>query len=141
MIDRSELGMWLLISVTLSATTILAGGATPEQIYQPVINWDRVEGTWEILPDENPLAEKGKGRPQGQFRTIMTLRKDGTCRVFNEDHPMGTDGTWNRQEHEMFISFPSGTRVEFYVYGVKGDFMVTRSPIKGGKDQLWSRVK
>ena len=39
-----------------------AGGITPEQIYQKAIHWPRVYGTWEILPEENPLAENGTNR-------------------------------------------------------------------------------
>jgi hypothetical protein len=132
---------WLLFLAAIATTDVIAGGVTPEQIYQPSIDWKSVVGTWEILPDENPLAEKNKSSSGASVRTIMTLRKDGTCRVFNEGHPMGSDGLWTFEQHEMFIRFPSGSRAEFYVYGVKGDFMVTRSPIKGGKDQLWSRVK
>lgn len=118
-----------------------AGGITPEQIYQHTIKWKRVYGTWEILPEENPLAENGTTRSPASSRTLMTLRKDGTCRVFNKEYPRGSDALWWYEGHEMHISFPAGSRVGFYVYGVKGDFMVTRSPIKGGRDQLWSRVK
>jgi len=135
MIFRSPALAFILL---LAATACFArtGGVTPEQMYQTTIDWNNVVGTWEILPDENPLSEKDRGRPKASVRTIMALRKDGTCRVFNEEHPMGSDGLWNYEQHEMYIRLPSGSRAEFYVYGVK-----TRSPIKGGKDQLWSRVK
>lgn len=117
------------------------GGITPEQIYQPTIDWKVVVGTWEVLPEENPLDERGASNPEAPVRTLMTLRKDGTCRIFDKQHPLGSDGLWTLEQHKMYITLPTGSRVEHYVYGVKGDFMVTRSPIKGGKDQLWSRVK
>jgi len=117
------------------------GGITPEQIYQDAIKWDNVVGTWEILPETNPLGENGKDGQKPSHRPLMTLRKDGTCRVFNQEFPMGRDGMWTMGDHEMFITFQEGSRIDFFVYGVKGDFMITRSPAKEGKDQLWSRVK
>ncbi|MDQ7782147.1 MAG: hypothetical protein RDU20_04660 [Desulfomonilaceae bacterium] len=118
-----------------------SGGITPEQIYQETVEWKAVVGTWEVLPEDNPLAENGKTESKASNRTLMTLRKDGTCRIFNKEHPTGSDGMWYYDKHEMFITLPNGTRVGFFVYGVKGDFMVTRSLVTGGKDQLWSRVK
>lgn len=141
------MGLWSrLILLILCATTLqqvaqAAGGITPEQIYQPRIEWENVMGTWEVLPEQNPLSEKGKPIPQPSHRTLMTLRKDGTCRVFNADNPLGRDGMWTVGEHEMFMTFPDGSKIDFYVYGVKGDFMITLSPIEDGQDQLWSRVK
>lgn len=118
-----------------------AGGITPEQVYQETVEWTAVVGTWEILPEENPLAENGKSASKVTNRTLMTLRKDGTCRIFNKEHPMGSDGMWYYEKHKMFVTLPTGSRVGFFVYGVKGDFMVTRSLDEKGKDQLWSRVK
>jgi hypothetical protein len=116
-------------------------GISPEQIYQPAVDWSMVVGTWEILPDDNPLSENHERGPQPKVRTIMTLRKDGTCRMFDKKHPAGADSLWTYEHHEMFIRFPDGSSVGLFVYGVRGDYMVTRSPIKAGKDQLWSRVK
>jgi hypothetical protein len=106
-----------------------------------VIVWDFLMGTWEVLSEETPLAENAEKNGKASPRTLMTLRKDGTCRVFNKDHPSGSDGLWSLEGHHMYISFPNSTVAEYFVYGVKGDFMVTRSPIKDGHDQLWSRVK
>jgi hypothetical protein len=114
---------------------------TPEQIYQPRLNWEQVIGTWEILPDDNPLSENSKNKKKLSIRTLMTLRKDGTCRIFNKDYPDGSDGLWTFDNHKMFISFADASRIDYYVYGVKADFMMTRTPIKGGRDQLWSRVR
>ncbi len=116
-------------------------GISPEQIYQPSIDLNDVIGTWEILPEDNPLAEKINPDRKNQPRMLMALRKDGTCRIFNEENPTGLDGLWTFEDHGMFITFKDGNRIEFYVYGIKWDFMITRSPIKNGKDQLWSRVR
>lgn len=118
-----------------------AVGITPEQIYQQNIDWGAILGTWEKLPEINPLAEKSLGRPENGFRTLITLRKDGTCRVFNAVNPSGVDGTWIAENHNISISLPGTVQVEFFVYGIKNDFMVTRSSLKNGVDQLWSRVK
>ena len=139
---RNRLTSWviLLCIVAIPRLVAAAGGITPEQIYQPAINWDIVVGTWEILPDSNPLAETDKEN-QTPPRTLMTLRKDGTCRIFNQESPLGQDAIWTVGDHQMFITFPKGERIDFFVYGVKGDFMITLSPIRDGKDQLWSRVK
>jgi hypothetical protein len=117
------------------------GGITPEQIFLQVIDWQQVVGTWEILPEDSPLHEKNEGSTKPAVRTLMTLRKDGTCRIFNKEFPAGSDALWTFDDHQMFVTFPNGKRQEFYVYGVRSDFMVTRSPIKQGIDQLWSRVK
>jgi hypothetical protein len=141
------MNLWSLVPVLLMLLTIFPqagaadGGITPEKIYQHSIDWKTVVGTWEVLPEEDPLDENNKIRSSASSRTLMTLRKDGTCRIFNKEHPMGSDGLWTFERHEMFVTFSTGSRVEFYVYGVKGDFMVTRSPIKEGRNQLWSRVK
>jgi hypothetical protein len=123
------------------APTAGAEGITPEQIFQAVINWNSLIGTWEVLPEESPLQERSKDNEQTADRTLMTLRVDGTCRVFDKAHPHGSDGLWTFEDHEMFITFKNAVGIEFYIYGVKADFMVARSPIKGGKDQLWSRIK
>ena len=119
----------------------ITGGITPEQIYQSVIDWNNLIGTWEVLPEGSPLEEAPKRGQQASERTLMTLRVDGTCRVFDKNHPNGSDGIWTFDQHEMFMTFKNAPGIEFYVYGVKGDFMVARTPIKGGKDQLWSRIK
>lgn len=116
-------------------------GIKPEQIYQRNLDWEQVIGAWEILPENDPLTESGSGNLGKSFRSLMTLRKDGTCRVFDEKRPMGKDGIWNIEGHRMYITFPNGSKEGFYVYGVAGDFMVTRSPMENGMDQLWSRVK
>jgi len=131
----------LIFAIVASTAAYAVGGITPEQIYQQAVDWQAVIGTWEVLPEDNPLAEKGKTAPPPSSRTLMTLRKDGTCRVFSKDHPTGSDGLWTFESHEMHIRLPDGSKAEFFVYGVRGDFMVTRSPIRDGKDQLWSRVK
>jgi len=132
----------ILIVLAASATAGLReGGVTPEQIYQPTLDGQSLIGTWEVLPDDNPLAEKDSNAAKLPHRTIITLRKDGTCRVFDRDRPQGSDGLWTSEGHQMFISFPGGEQLEYFIYGVRGDFMITRSPIKDGKDQLWSRVK
>ena len=35
----------------------------------------------------------------------MALRKDGTCRIFNKEHPTGSDGLWTFDDHKMSIAF------------------------------------
>lgn len=117
------------------------GGITPEQIYQANMDGQAVIGSWEKLPEENPLAEKPGSFTDSSFRTLMTFRKDGTCRIFSEAHPTGVDGVWSFEEHKIFVILPNKSKIDFYVYGVKGDFMITRSREKNGSDQLWSRVK
>jgi hypothetical protein len=118
-----------------------AGGITPEQIYQPTIDWNKLIGTWEVLPDEHPLGEKVKNNRRQGDRMLMTLRKDGTCRVFNKEYPLGSDGIWTSEDHKMIITFPDGGKLDLFIYGIKGDFMVAMTPINNGKDFLWSRVK
>lgn len=118
-----------------------SGGITPEQIYQANLDGQILIGSWEKLPEENPLAEKPGSFTDSSFRTLMTFRKDGTCRIFSEAHPTGIDGVWSFEEHKIFVTLPSKAKIEFFVYGVKGDFMITRSREKNGYDQLWSRVK
>ncbi|MBI4963714.1 MAG: hypothetical protein HY913_10610 [Desulfomonile tiedjei] len=132
----------LVILVTASVQDVRgAGGIAPEQIFQEIVKPESLIGTWEVLPDETPLAEQEVREAKSRPRTLLTLRKDFTGRIFDLDHPSGSDGSWIFENHALLITLQSGAKVEFYVYGVKGDFMVTRSPIKGGKDQLWSRVK
>ncbi|MBM4326055.1 MAG: hypothetical protein FJ118_02735 [Deltaproteobacteria bacterium] len=118
-------------------------GITPEQIYQPEIAGQLLIGTWEALPEENPLAEGTRSAANGTQRTLMTLRKDGTCRIFNEDHPTGSDGLWDfqSQSRSIIITFPNGSSVQHFVYGIRDGYMVTRSGGKNGRDQLWSAVK
>ena len=116
-------------------------GITPEQIFQPTIQLDSLIGTWEVLPEDSPLAESESPELRSEHRTMLALRKDGTCRIFDPDHTNGADGMWTFEEHEIFITLPSGPKIVFYIYGIKGDFMITRSSIRDGKDQLWSRVK
>jgi len=128
--------------LTIGSQIPAAGvGMKPEQIFQPVINSDLLIGTWEVLPEENPLGESPEKNSKPSTRTLMTLRKDGTCRVFSKNHPSGSDGIWTLDGHQMYISFSRPPVLEYFIYGVKGDFMVTRTPIKDGLDQLWSRVK
>ncbi len=116
-------------------------GMTPEQIFQTSIDWQDVFGTWEAIPEDHPLAEQSPRMLRRQSGTLITLRKDGTCRMFDREHPTGADGIWTFENHEMFIKLNGEKQQDFYVYGIKGDFMMTRSPSKGGKDQLWSRVR
>ena len=118
-----------------------AVGITPEQIFQQALDPGALLGTREKLPEVNPLAEKSGKGPLLEFRTLMTLRKDGTCRIFDGQNPSGIDGVWIYENHHMSITLNGTSRLEFFVYGVKDDFMVTRSPVKNGVDQLWSRVK
>lgn len=137
-----QICLFFLIACTLTCQTGLAsGGITPEQIFQPTIDWPSLIGTWEVLPDDSPLAEPDKSDAKAKIRTMLALRKDGTCRIFDPNHPNGSDGLWTWKDHEMVITLPGSAHVDFYVYGIKGDFMITRSPIKDGKDQLWSRIK
>ncbi len=137
----SNILIFLTLIVILSRVPPSFGGITPEQIYQPTIDWNDLIGTWEVLPEDNPLDEKARTDRRQADRMLMTLRKDGTCRVFSKAHPMGSDGLWTAEDHRMLITFPNGNKVDFYVYGIKADFMITLSPIKDGKDLLWSRVK
>lgn len=138
---KATLCLLLLLSfATANSNPAYAGGIAPEQIFQASIDWGKIIGTWEVLPEDNPLSEKTRTGGADPHRSIMTLRKDGTCRVFDKVRTLGSDGLWTFEDHEMAISFPAGLRIDFFVYGIRGDFMITRSPAKGGKDQLWSRV-
>ncbi len=116
-------------------------GITPEQIYSPHIDFKQLIDTWEVLPSDDPLSEKPNLKRNSSQRILMTLRKDGTCRIFNEDHPNGSDGLWTYENHRMQIKFPSGSSIEYFIYGVRGDYMVTHVSGKDGRHQLWSRVK
>lgn len=140
---RGILVLCIFLTV-LSAAEISQGnssvGMTPEQIFQTSIDWQDVFGTWEALPEDHPLSEQAPRMLRRQSGTLLTLRKDGTCRMFDHEHPTGVDGIWTFENHEMFITLNGERQQDFYIYGIKGDFMVTRSPVKGGKDQLWSRV-
>ncbi len=133
--------MSFLFIVFLPRILSAEGGITPEQIYQPGIDWNKLIGTWEVLPDSHPLDEKIKNNRRPTDRMLMTLRKDGTCRLFNKEYPLGTDCVWKSEDHQMLITFPNGGKLDLFVYGIKGDFMMALSPIKNGKDLLWSRVK
>jgi len=137
---RLYLLLLLIFAAINTQAPAKAGGIAPEQIFQPSIDWQKIIGTWEVLPEDNPLSEQNRVGGTGPHRVIMTLRKDGTCRVFDKARPLGSDGMWIFEDHEMSITFPTGARVDYFVYGIKGDFMITRSPARGGKDQLWSRV-
>ncbi len=139
--SRLHLLFFILALFAFHSTASGSGGITPEQIFQNSIDWQSLIATWEALPEEHPLGERDPGNSKSPARVLMTLRKDGTCRVFNQEHPMGSDGLWTFEGHEMFMSLPGGSKMELFVYGIKGDFMVTRSPIQGGRDQLWARVK
>lgn len=142
---------WIELSFVLSLLTLsifcfdvdsgLAVGIAPEQIYQENLDLASILGTWEKLPEINPLAEKSEGKTNPEFRTLLTLRKDGTCRVFDGENVSGADGTWKHDNHNVIIMLSGAIKLTFYVYGIKGDFMVTRSPLGNGVDQLWSRVK
>jgi hypothetical protein len=136
---------WLLVLAVMiihvAESSPVAGAITPEQMYQPEIEWGQLISTWEVLPDHDPLAERGREDKKPAPRVLMTLRKDGTCRLFNDNYPAGTDGLWTFESHKIFIALPDASRLEYFVYGIRGDFMMTRSPVQGGADQLWSRVK
>jgi hypothetical protein len=137
----SSLFVLVLMAALIPHGARCAEGIAPEQIFQAVLDLNALMGTWEALPEDNPLDEKNKKTQSASQRVLMTLRKDGTCRIFNQDHPTGSDGIWTLEDHDMAITFRDGSKVEFYVYGVKWGFMVTRSPIKDGTDQLWSKIK
>lgn len=130
-----------ILLISILTDTHSSGGITPEQIYQAKLDWHSVIGSWERLPEENPLAEKPNAFKDPAFRTLMTFRKDGTCRIFSQAYPVGVDGMWSFDDHKIFVTLPNKIKIEMYVYGVKGDFMITRSSDKIGFDQLWSRVK
>jgi len=139
-------GHWIYVVYTFLfiAVPSIAGagnGITPEQIFQATIEWQDIIGTWEVLPEENPLAERDRAVARPSSRVLITLRKDGTCRMFGPDHPAGSDGLWTFEDHEMYLKMQGGTDIGLYVYGIKADFMITRTLIIDGKDQLWSRVK
>ncbi|MGC8906008.1 MAG: hypothetical protein ACP5M0_01025 [Desulfomonilaceae bacterium] len=141
---KLTLVLWASIAVMIAAECSLgrgAAGMTPEQIFQASIDWQDVIGTWEAIPEEHPLSEDVPRVLRRQSGTLLTLRRDGTCRMFDQDHPTGADGIWTFENHEMFVKLGAEKQQDFYIYGIKGDFMVTRSPVKGGKDQLWSRVR
>lgn len=129
------------IGYTFGSSPAGSGGVTPEQIFQPSIDWQTVFGTWEVIPEGHPLSESPGRTMRRDATTLLTLRKDGTCRIFDRDHPAGADGIWTFENHEMYVKLHSGKERSYYIYGVKGDFMVTRSPVNGGIDQLWSRVR
>lgn len=131
----------VLLIIISQVNSYCAGGITPEQIYQANLDWQFVIGSWEKLPEENPLAEKPNSIKDPSFRSLFTLRKDGTCRIFSETYPAGIDGVWTSDDHRIFVTLPNKMKIDMYVYGVKGDFMITRTPEKNGLDQLWSRVK
>jgi hypothetical protein len=134
--------VFLALVVVFAPYAGMAGeGIAPEQIFQSVVDWNSLIGTWEVLPAGNPLDEKSEGHQKALQRILMTLRKDGTCRIFNHENPTGSDGLWTFEDHDMSIKFKNGNRLDFFIYGIKGNFMVTRSPVKEGNDQLWSRIK
>lgn len=130
-----------LTCLFMVAGSAAAGGVTPEQIYQPRLQLDHLVGAWELLPDEYPFDEKQGAGHKTRTREMMALRKDGTCRIFSAEHPTGVDGTWTLDDHSMFIKPTNGPRIDRFVYGVRADFMMTRSPIKEGRDQLWARIR
>jgi hypothetical protein len=117
-------------------------GIKPENIYtREMPPWRLIVDTWEILPNVDPLAEKPYLRNNTTQRTRMTLRKDGKCRVFNGDFPQGSDGRWFYQNRKITISLSNAPAIEYFVYGVKGDYMWTHTSRGGGSDQLWTRAK
>ncbi len=138
---RCALLVVLGVTCLNGANDLSAQGVTPEQIYQATLNMNDLIGTWEALPEENPLEEKAGPKGNGLHRSLLTLRRDGTCRVFDTANPSGSDCIWALEDHELHIRFSKGVTQEYFVYGVRSEFMVTRSPIKSGQDQLWSRVK
>lgn len=131
----------LMLLCAIPSVAWSANGITPEQIYQPTIDWQSIVGTWEVLPEDSPLAERDNPMPRTSSRTLMTLRKDGTCRIFGPDHPTGADGLWTFEDHELYLKMRGQKDIGYYVYGIKSDFMITRSPVIDGRDQLWARVK
>lgn len=137
---RLSLNAFILMAVFI--TRAAAGVPAPELIYSDKApREESLIGTWEVLPDVDPLAEKHAQQEPKKCRILVTLRQDGTCRVFNEDYPNGSDGVWFFSNRRVFIKFPSGVTVNYYVYGVKGPYMVTTRLGREGPDQLWSRVR
>jgi hypothetical protein len=141
MIHRNGLPLLAALLLAVPSLGSAAGGITPEEIFQRIIDWGLVIGTWEVLPEDNPLAEAKAKDSNTKPRSIMTLRKDGTCRVINKRYPAGSDGLWTHEDHKMFVTFQDGSRFDFFVYGIRRDFMITRSPLPTGEDELWARVK
>ena len=141
MVHRIAVLFFIVLLLTVSRGSSTAGGISPEAIFQPVIDWKLVFGTWEVLPEDNPLGEAKAKELSTKPRSIMTLRKDGTCRVINKSHPAGSDALWTHDDHKIFVKFSEESRTDFFVYGIRGDFMITRSPPQLGKDELWARVK
>jgi hypothetical protein len=117
-----------------------AQGISPEQIYQNVINMSEVLGTWEALPEDHPL-EESKNKNLATIRDLLTIRQDGTCRIFDETKPNGVDGIWELDDHELRMKFRDTTKKIFFIYGIRNNFMVTRSETQMGKHQLWAKVK
>jgi hypothetical protein len=140
---KRRLHLVILLLLVWLPMVVIAGsiGIKPEQIFQPTVELHTLFGTWEVLPDDSPLEENTGSGPELRQRTLLTLRKDRTCRLIDREHPTGSDGLWTFEEHAVAISLPNGLRVELFVYGVKGDFMMTRSALKDGTEQLWGRVK
>lgn len=137
--------LYLLLGTLLLALPISghAQGVTPEQIYQQVISVDEITGAWEILPEENPLTDSGNENKDSR-RKLLTLRKDGTCRILDEVNHVVTDGTWRLDEHELHLHPKGGSKSAYrtyFVYGIRNGFMVTRLKGVKGKDELWSRIK
>jgi len=137
---KAVIGFYIFL-FTLGHQVVFGNGIVPEEIYQSTIDWKNLVGTWEVLPERNFLGETPEKRDQSTERILMTLRVDGTCRLFNRDHPTGLDGLWEIENHGLVIRLTNGRKLESYVYGVKGDFMIARSDTNVGKDVLWSRVK
>lgn len=130
----------LLLSVPV---TTHAQGVTPEQIYQQVVSVNDITGAWEILPQENPLMETGNENKDSR-RKLLTLRKDGTCRILDEADQVVTDGTWRLDDHELHLHPKGGAKKAYrtyFVYGIRNGFMVTRLKGAKAKDELWSRIK
>jgi hypothetical protein len=142
---RTVVGMALYLSLYLlflvaPNITVASVGITPEQIFQPTIDINHLIGTWEELPDTSPLQDTGSIHTS-VARTLITLRKDGTCRYFSKSMPMGSDGLWVLEDHEIQIKLKNSSEIIYYVYGIKDDFMITKSKISNDKDVLWAKVK
>jgi hypothetical protein len=137
---HNRLIILIMLGILMNACVAYAGGVAPEQIFQHKLSVEQLVGVWELLPDENPLEDRRDASPRSRIRTMMALRKDGTCRVFSAQHPAGLDGTWSLDDHRMSVTLTNAKKIHHYVYGVRGDFMVTRTPVKAGRDELWARV-
>ncbi len=134
------LGLIILSLLICRPVPAEAQGIAPEQIFQSTLRMKDLIGSWEALLEHHPLEEKSVASDR-KARTLLTLRRDGTSRLFDQANPTGTDGLWTLEDHLLQIKFKNQSQKTFFIYGIKMDFMVTRTPMKDGRDQLWSKIK